>query len=69
MSLFSQSTPKYSLQQKVRITLNERNKTPYIGSIREIFWHYKEQRYYYLIDSNGKKISKRYFEEDLESID
>jgi hypothetical protein len=60
--------PRYSIGQLVRIVLNERNRTPHTGSIRQVIWHHKDGRYNYYIEENGKKIAKRYFEEDLQPI-
>ena len=37
----------------------------YSGKIVEIHWHYKDNRHYYLLELQGKKSSKRYFEEEL----
>jgi hypothetical protein len=58
--------PAFSVGQQVRVILNERNRTPRTGSIRQIIWHYKDERYNYYLTVNGKSVSKRYFEEDLE---
>jgi hypothetical protein len=57
--------PVFVVGQRVRVVLNERNRTPHTGSIREAIWHHKEGRYHYFLEENGKKISKRYREEDL----
>jgi hypothetical protein len=57
--------PAFAIGQRVRVILNERNKTPHIGCVRRIVWHYKDQRYNYYIDENGKVVSKRYLAEDL----
>ena len=35
------------------------------GHIRAIFRHYKNGAYFYLIESGGKKISRRYYAEEL----
>ncbi|HET6882611.1 MAG TPA: hypothetical protein VFI31_20760 [Pirellulales bacterium] len=60
--------PAFCLGQVVQVILNDRNKTPHTGTIREIIWHYKDQRFNYYLEENGKKISKRYFEEDLDPL-
>jgi hypothetical protein len=39
-----------------------------MGSVRDIVWHYKFSKYLYLLEVEGKAVSKRYFEEDLEAI-
>ncbi len=51
----------FSIGQRVRVILNDRNRTPHSGTIREIIWHFKDQRYNYYLEENGKKISKRYY--------
>jgi hypothetical protein len=60
--------PEFSIGQRVRVVLNKRNRTPRTGTIREIIWHYKDQKYNYYLDVDGKKISKRYYEEDFERL-
>ena len=35
------------------------------GSIREIRWHFRNNAYYFILTVNNKRISKRYYEEDL----
>ena len=38
--------------------------------IELICWHYNEKRYFYhLIDENGKKLSKRYYANELQKVD
>ena len=61
--------PAFCLGQKVTVVLNERNRTPHTGTIREIIWHHKDQRYNYYLEEGGKKISKRYVGEDLGPVD
>ncbi len=60
--------PVFSVGQRVRVVLNERNRTPHQGSIRQVIWHYKGGRYNYYLEEKGKAISKRYYEDDLEPI-
>ena len=60
--------PAFFLGQLVRVVLNERNKTPHTGTICEIIWHYKDQRYNYYLEEDGKKVSKRCFKDDLEAL-
>jgi hypothetical protein len=59
--------PAFQIKQRVRVILNERNRTPHEGTVREVVWHHKDQRYNYYLEEAGKKVSKRYFEEDLEA--
>jgi hypothetical protein len=61
--------PIYQVGQPVRVILGERNRTPHSGTVREIVWHSKDQcHHYYIIKESGKKVSKRYTAEDLESV-
>ncbi len=60
--------PQFTLGQAVRVILNERNRTPHEGVIRQIVWHYKDGCYNFYLEERGKKISKRYFADDLESL-
>ena len=39
------------------------------GKIRDIIWHFKNRTFNYYIEVNNKKISKRYYEEDLVNAD
>jgi hypothetical protein len=59
---------KFVVGQRVRVILGERNRTPHEGTVREIIWHFKEQRHNYYIEEGGKKVSKRYYEQDLQPI-
>ena len=61
-----QPKPKFAVGQRVRVILNERNRTAHHGTIREIIWHLKDRRHNYYLLEDGKKVSKRYFDEDLE---
>ena len=58
---------KFVIGQRVRVRLNEHNHTPHDGTVRAIVWHHKDQQHNYYIEENGKKISKRYYEHDLEA--
>jgi hypothetical protein len=57
--------PVYQVGQPVRVVPGERNHTARRGTIREIIWHYKNQRFYYFIEETGKRVSKRYQADDL----
>ena len=39
-----------------------------IGRIETIIWHFKNEDYCYYITVNGRKISKRYYTEELMKI-
>ncbi len=60
--------PSFSVGQRVRVILNERNRTARVGAICQVIWHFKDKRYNYYLDVNGKRISKRYFDDDLERM-
>jgi hypothetical protein len=62
----SELEPAFKVGQEVKVIQNELNHTPRSGRIREVIYHHKAQRYYYYIESAGKRIKKRYFTEDLE---
>jgi hypothetical protein len=61
--------PMFCIGQHVRVILNDRSRTPHIGTVREIIWHVKDQRYNYYLEENGKKVSKRYFDSNLEGVE
>lgn len=60
--------PALSVGQRVRVILSDRNRTARTGAIRQVIWHFKHRRYNYYLDVDGKKVSKRYYEEDLEPL-
>ena len=60
---------KFSVGQRVRVRLNEHNHTPHVGTIRDIIWHHKDRQHNYYLEEGSKKVSKRYYEDDLESTD
>lgn len=35
------------------------------ATISEVFWHYKQKRYFYLVSIDGEARNKRYYEEEL----
>ncbi|MCM1313900.1 MAG: hypothetical protein NC205_00660 [Prevotella sp.] len=41
------------------------NHTDIIGKIHTIIWHFKIKEFFYYIESDGKKKSKRYYGNDL----
>lgn len=53
--------PKYIYGEQV----SPCNHPDMIGVICSIRWHFKLNRYFYLIRVNGKAVSKRYFDDDL----
>ena len=39
------------------------------GKIAKIYWHFNRECYYYKISVNGKMKSRRYFADELDSLD
>lgn len=63
-----QPPPRYPIGSLVRVILNDRNKTARHGRVRQVIWHFKDERYNYYIESDGKKVSKRYLADDLQPV-
>jgi hypothetical protein len=59
---------EFSVGERVSVRLNSRNRTPHVGEIRDVVWHFKDGRYNYYLSENNKKVYKRYFAEDLERV-
>ena len=58
-------TPEFYWGETVKIIAKNK-----LATIELICWHYNEARYFYhLIDDNGKKISKRYYADELKKVD
>lgn len=61
----TRKSPDFVWNDKVRI--KAKNTTAIIDSI---CWHLNDQRYfYYLVKEDGKKLSKRYFADELEKVE
>ena len=58
--------PEFAIGQRVRVVLNDRNRTPHDGTIRAAVWHHKQGRFHYYLQEGGRKVSKRYAAEDLQ---
>lgn len=52
--------PKFMIGEFVKV-----NNTETHAEIVDIFWHYQKGLHFYIIESNGKKMGKRYFEHEL----
>lgn len=61
--------PVHEIGCLVRVTLNERNRTPHTGFIRERIWHYELNCWTYCLTVDGRRVSKRYLESDLRPLD
>ena len=56
----------FDIGENVSVRINARNTSPHIGKIVEKIWHHKYHLwYYYIHDSQDRKISKRYTAADL----
>ena len=60
--------PEFAVGQRVRVVLNDRNRTPHEGTIRAAVWHHKQGRFHYFLQEGGRKVSKRYAAEDLQPV-
>lgn len=60
--------PEFRVGDLVRVIVNEQNRTSRTGAVREVIWHHKHERYNYYLEEHGKKVSKRYYADDLKSI-
>ena len=59
--------PLYPTGTRVRVVVNSRNRTARAGQVMQVVWHHKHGCWvYWLTDDRGRKVSKRYFGEDLE---
>jgi hypothetical protein len=60
--------PEFNVGDRVRVVSSARHLTPHTGPIRQVVWHFKHARYNYYIEENGKKVSTRYYADDLELV-
>lgn len=56
---------EFRLGQRVRVLVNERNRTARSGVVANVVWHFKDACYHYYLEVDGKKVSKRYLARDL----
>lgn len=60
--------PAFYEGQQVQVVLNDRNRTPRCGAVRDKVWHHKDQQWYFFLrDDSGRKIGKRYSAADLQA--
>lgn len=57
--------PEYPMGARVEVIVNAKNITWHQGVIRQIIWHSKDQQWYFWLEENGRKVSKRYAASDL----
>ena len=60
--------PDLNVGRRVRVIVNERNHAAHEGLVERVIWHHKDQRSNYYLIELGKRISKRYFADDLEVL-
>ena len=58
----------FSMGQCVRI-LTQSDGSPRKGTVRDIRWHFQNERYYYDLEADGKNLSGRFSQDELEAID
>ncbi|MFF4084450.1 hypothetical protein ACFYZN_34410 [Streptomyces sp. NPDC001777] len=60
--------PAFHEGQRAQVVLNDRNRTPRRGAVRDKVWHHRDQQWYFFLrDDSGRKISKRYSAADLQA--
>ena len=58
--------PQFEIGQSVSVEESYRNKTARAGTINRKVWHHKYQVWnYYIVDSRGKPVTKRYLATDF----
>ncbi len=57
--------PEFQLGQRVSTLPNERQRTPRVGTIARVIWHFKDACYNYYLEVDGRNVSKRYLACDL----
>ena len=65
MSDEDRDAPLFAIGARVRVLAREGSNTPRTGTIVDAIWHHKLGRWHYWIESEGKRVSKRYAAEDL----
>jgi hypothetical protein len=58
--------PRFHVGNVVRVCVNERTLTPWVGVVRRIVWHHRQARWMFYLRVGERKISKRYWSDDLE---
>lgn len=59
------TVPEFALGDFVQVVINARNRTARHGQIVRRTWHFKHRRWMYFIRQQARRISKRYFADDL----
>jgi hypothetical protein len=61
--------PAFVEGQLVEVIVNARNTTYRKGRIRGLNWHHKKGQWIFLLEENGKNVSKRYEAKDLRAAE
>ena len=56
----------FSMGQSVRILARSKG-IPRQGTVRDIRWHFQDERYYYDLEADGKNVAGRFSQEELEA--
>lgn len=59
--------PEFAVGQPVPVLVNARNRTPRVGWVRRVVWHFKLACWMFYLEAGGRRVSKRYFADDLVS--
>ena len=57
----------FTMGQSVRI-LPRRAGVPRLLTVRDIRWHFQDERYYYDLEADGKNVSGRFSQDELEAV-
>lgn len=60
--------PELGRGDTVEVVVNAKNTTSHVGTIIDVAWHYKERKWFFIIEENGRKVGKRYTKEDLRPV-
>ena len=57
----------FSMGQCVRIRAQS-NGSPRVVTVRDIRWHFQNERYYYDLEADGKNLTGRFSQDELEAV-
>jgi hypothetical protein len=61
--------PAFALGEAVQVIVNHRNRRTLNGVIRQVRWNNESRTFsYYLIDNDGRKVAKAFFQGDLKKV-
>ena len=59
---------KFPVGTEVEVIVNAKNVTYHRGTVCEVIWHHKHEEWNYYLKEHGKRIGKRYLENDLRPV-